>query len=393
MQVKRGRGDFCLRTLTLVSKNLSRRKGRAIISSIGLILAIAVIISTFTVSGAMQTQVGNEIEKYGPNIIVTPNTQSINVPYGSIVIGNITIPENSVEKIYSIPNKANIRVLSPKLFNQIQYGNSTILVVGMLAENEIQLKKWWSVTGSLPKNDTDEILLGSALKESLNLSVGSKIPIGNFSFSVTGILGETGSVDDYAVFMPLHVAQSLFNLEGKVSEIDVGALCNTCPVETIAQQIMTAVPDSKAIPVKQAVETRMKAVEQTASFSLLLASIILVVGVAGIMNTMLASVHERIKEIGVFMALGADNRHLYKMFFSESIILGLVGGLIGTVIGLLSSMLLGPLIINIAISPADLPVYTIPLAVGLSVSASVIASLYPTWRASKIDPVKALKSV
>ena len=393
MQVRRGRGDFCLRTLTLVSKNLSRRKGRAIISSIGLILAIAVIISTFTVSGAMQTQVGNEIEKYGPNIIVTPNTQSINVPYGSIVIGNITIPENSVEKIYSIPNKANIWVLSPKLFNQIQYGNSTILVVGMLAENEIQLKKWWSVTGSLPKNDTDEILLGSALKESLNLSVGSKIPIGNFSFSVTGILGETGSVDDYTVFMPLHVAQSLFNLEGKVSEIDVGALCNTCPVETIAQQIMAAVPDSKAIPVKQAVEIRMKAVEQTASFSLLLASIILVVGVAGIMNTMLASVHERIKEIGVFMALGADNRHLYKMFISESIILGLVGGLIGTVIGLLSSMLLGPLIINIAISPADLPVYTIPLAVGLSVSASVIASLYPTWRASKIDPVKALKAV
>ena len=393
MQVKRGRGDFCLRTLTLVSKNLSRRKGRAILSSIGLILAIAVIVSTFTVSGAMQTQVGNEIEKYGPNIIVTPNTQSINVPYGSIVIGNITIPENSVEKIYSIPNKANIRVLSPKLFNQIQYGNSTILVVGMLAENETQLKKWWSVTGSLPKNDTDEILLGSALKSSLNLSIGSKVPIGNFSFSVTGILGETGSVDDYAVFMPLHVAQSLFNLEGKVSEIDVGALCNPCPVETIAQQIMTAVPDSKAIPVKQAVEIRMKAVEQTASFSLLLASIILVVGVAGIMNTMLASVHERIKEIGVFMALGADNRHLYKMFFSESIILGLVGGLIGTVIGLLSSMLLGPLIINIAISPADLPVYTIPLAVGLSVSASVIASLYPTWRASKIDPVKALKAV
>src|SRR4030066_646528 len=230
-----------LRTLTLVSKNLSRRKGRAIISSIGLILAIAVIVSTCTVSGAMQTQVGNEIEKYGPNIIVTPNTQSINVPYGSIVIGNITIPENSVEKIYSIPNKANVRVLSPKLFNQIQYGNSTILVVGMLAENETQLKKWWSVTGSLPKNDTDEILLGSALTVSLNLSIGSTVPIGNFSFSVTGILGETGSVDDYTVFMPLHVAQSLFNLEGKVSEIDVGAICNNCPVETIAQQIMAAV--------------------------------------------------------------------------------------------------------------------------------------------------------
>src|SRR4030067_1611513 len=109
MQVRRGRGNFCLRTLTLVSKNLSRRKARAILSSIGLILATAVIVSTFTVSGAMQTQVGHAIEKYGPNIIVTPNTQSINVPYGSIVIGNVTIPEDSLEKLYSIPTKANIR--------------------------------------------------------------------------------------------------------------------------------------------------------------------------------------------------------------------------------------------------------------------------------------------
>src|SRR3990172_9878460 len=102
MQVKRGRGDFCLRTLTLVSKNLSRRKGRAIISSIGLILAIAVIVSTFTVSAAMQTQVGNEIDKYGPNIVVTPNTQSINVPYGSVIMGNVTISEDSLDKIHNI---------------------------------------------------------------------------------------------------------------------------------------------------------------------------------------------------------------------------------------------------------------------------------------------------
>ena len=56
-------------------------------------MAIAVIVSTFTVSSAMQTQVGNEIEKYGPNIVVTPNTQSISVPYGNVVIGNVTIAE------------------------------------------------------------------------------------------------------------------------------------------------------------------------------------------------------------------------------------------------------------------------------------------------------------
>lgn len=382
-----------MRTLTLVFKNLSRRKARSIMSSIGLILAIAVIVSTFTVSAAMQSQVGNEIDKYGPNIVVTPKTQSINVPYGNIIMGNVTIPESSVDEIRTIPNKANINVLSPKLYNQVPYGNSTILLVGVFPENELKLKKWWNVTGSLPQNDTYEILVGSALKTSLNLQVGSAFQVYNSSFTVTGILDETGSVDDYSIFLPLHVAQSLLNLEGKVSEIDVGALCNNCPVEVIAQQIMDAVPDVKAMPVKQAIETRMQAVQQTANFSFLLASIILVVGVAGVTNTMLASVHERIKEIGVFMSLGADNNHLYKMFFSESIILGLVGGLIGTLIGVFSSLILGPLLIGTAISFEELPLFSIPLAIGLSVSASVIAGLYPTWRVSKIDPVKALKAV
>jgi putative ABC transport system permease protein len=341
----------------------------------------------------MQAQIGNEIEKYGPNVIVTPNTQSINVPFGNVVIGNVMFSEESVAQIYNITNKANVRVVSPKLYDQIQYGNNTILVIGFVPGQEIQLKKWWSFTGSLPQNDTNQILLGSAVKAALNIDVGSSVTLGNSSLVVTGLLAETRSVDDYAIFMPLHTAQSLFNLEGKISEADVGALCNNCPVDKIAAQIMAAVPGVKAVPIKQAVETRMQAVQQTASFSLLLAAIILVVGVAGIMNTMLSSVHERIKEIGVFLSLGADNSHLYKMFLSESAILGLIGGLAGSAVGVIASLLMGPLLINVPINLADLPIFTIPLAIGLSIGASVAASLYPTWRASKIDPVKALKAV
>ena len=356
-------------------------------------MAIAVIVSTFTVSAAMQAQVGNEIDKYGPNIVVTPNAQSINVPYGSVMVGNITILENATASIIKIPNKININVLSPKLYNQFLYENETILVVGVIPDKELLLKKWWNITGSLPRNDTNEILLGSALKTSLDLQKDDFMQIGNSSFMITGILDETGSVDDFSIFMPLHTAQSLFGFEGQVSEIDVGALCNNCPVEVVAQQITDALPDVKAVPIKQAIETRMQATQQTANFSLLLASIILVVGIASIMNTMLASVHERKKEIGVLMSLGASNTHLYRLFLSESAILGLVGGIVGALAGLLASLLIGPLLINIPVSFAEVPVFIIPICIGLAVGASVIASLYPTGRASKIDPVNSLKAM
>ena len=381
-----------MRTLTLVSKNLSRRKGRAIASSIGLILAIAVIVSTLTVSGAMQTKIGNELEKYGPSIVVTPNSEKVSIPYGSVVIGNNLLPEDSIDKIYAIPDSENIRVLSPKLYNQVKYGNNTILVVGLFLEKEIQLKTWWNVTGSLPKNNTEEILVGSELKSTLNMQIGSPITLGNSSFIVAGILDQTGSIDDYSIFMPLNISQKLFNRDGKISEINVGVINNGNTIEKISNQIMEAIPNAKAIPITQAVGTRTLAVQQTASFSLLLASIILVVGIGGIMNTTQASVNQRMGEIGVLMSLGADNTHLYKMFLSEAVILGLIGGVVGTAMGIAASLLMGPLLINTPISLLELPLLVIPLAIGLSVVASVAASLYPTWRASKIDPVKALKA-
>jgi putative ABC transport system permease protein len=381
-----------LRTLTLVSKNLSRRKGRAIASSIGLILAIAVIVSTLTISGAMQTRIGSELEKYGPSIIVTPNSEKVSIPYGSVIVGNNLFSEDSIDKIYGIPNNANIRVLSPKLYNQVKYGNNTILVVGLFADKEIQLKTWWNVTGSLPQNNTEEILIGSDLKTALNTQIGSSLSLGNSSFIVSGILYQTGSTDDYSIFMPLHVSQKLFNRDGKISEINVGVLNNGNTIEKISNQIMKAIPNTKAIPITQAVGTRMLAVQQTANFSLLLALIILVVGIAGIMNTMQASVNQRMGEIGVLVSLGADNSHLYKLFLSEAVILGLIGGLVGTTVGIAASVLMGPLLINTPISLLELPLVVIPLAIGLSVVACVTASLYPTWRASKIDPVAALKA-
>lgn len=341
----------------------------------------------------MELQIGEEVEKYGPNIVVTPKTNSISVPYGSVLIGNVTISESSVDKILTIPNKQNLRVLSPKLYGQVKLGNDSLLLVGMIPEKEIELKRWWNVTGSLPQDGVDEILVGSALRLSLDLAIGKPVLVRNMTFTVAGFLGETGSVDDYSLFLQLRDAQSILDLVGQISVIDIGALCKDCPVEVISQQITEAVPDVKATPILQAVETRMKAVEQSASFSLLLASTILVAGCAGVMNTMLSSVHERMREIGVFMSLGADNRHFYKMFFCESTILGFAGGLIGTAVGLVSAMMFAPVFANVAINPANIPIYTIPIAILLSTSACLIASLYPTWRASKVDPVKALKAV
>lgn len=382
-----------MRSTTLVLRNFSQRKGRTILNSIGLILAIAVIVSTFTISRSMEAQIGEEIEKYGPNIVVTPESRSVSVPYGNVIVGSSTFQETYIQNLAHIPNYKNIRIISPKLFGQALVYEENILIVGLNLEIERYLKLWWEIDGALPKDDSNEVVVGSEIGAKLGLDVSSTIMLIGEPLTVVGVLSETGSNDDYTIFLPLHTAQTLLGKEGEVSLIDIGALCLDCPVETIAEQIMEAIPNVKASPVMQAVETRMKAVEQTANFSLLLASVVLLAGCAGVMNTMISSVHQRRREIGVFMSFGADESYIYRIFLFEAFILGVVGGVFGAGLGIASSLFLGPLALSTSINLSDIPMFSIILSVGLSVAACIIASLYPTWRATKIDPVNALKAI
>ncbi len=382
-----------MRPENLVLKNLARRKGRTVLNSIGLILAIAVIVATVTISNSMEIKIGEEVEKYGPNVVVTPDTKSINVPYGSVTVGSSTFDEATLKNLETIENAVNIRIVSPKLFGQTEYEESNLLMVGVNADDERLLKVWWDINGEIPEPGSDETLLGSEVYSALELSIGSSIDLNDRTFTVTGYLSETGSNDDYTVFLPLATAQEMMGLPGKVSVVDIGALCSDCPVEEISKQIMDAIPGVKATPVKQAVETRMMAVEQAASFSLGLASVVLVAGCIGVMNTMVSSVHQRRREIGVFLSLGADSSFVYRIFLFEAVLLGLAGGLLGAGLGVASSVLLGPLVLSTATSIGNVPRFVVPLSLAISVVACLVASLYPTWRATKIDPVSALKAI
>jgi putative ABC transport system permease protein len=382
-----------MRPENLVLKNLARRKGRTVLNSIGLILAIAVIVATVTISNSMEIKIGEEVEKYGPNVVVTPDTKSINVPYGSVTVGSSTFDEATLKNLETIENAVNIRIVSPKLFGQTEYEESNLLMVGVNADDERLLKVWWDISGEIPEPGSDETLLGSEVYSALELSIGSSIDLNDRAFTVTGYLSETGSNDDYTVFLPLATAQEMMGLPGKVSVVDIGALCSDCPVEEISKQIMDAIPGVKATPVKQAVETRMMAVEQAASFSLGLASVVLVAGCIGVMNTMVSSVHQRRGEIGVFLSLGADSSFVYRIFLFEAVLLGLAGGLLGAGLGVASSVLLGPLVLSTATSIGNVPRFVVPLSLAISVVACLVASLYPTWRATKIDPVSALKAI
>jgi len=340
----------------------------------------------------MQNQIGAEIDKYGANIIVVPKTQTINLPYGSFVTGSTTISEQDIQRIEGIPHKANILSISPKLYSQISSRNYTIAIIGFIPSREVRMKPWWTINGELPTDGKDEALIGAVVSSALLLHENSSLLIGNYTLRVSGVLSETGSMDDYSVYIPLATAQRILNLQDRVSVVDVAALCLGCPIEQIAQEIMTAVPNVKATPIRQTMQLRMGTVEQSANFSLVLASIVLLVGCLAIMNTTMSSIHERRREIGTLISLGADSNHLYKILIGESLLLGLFSGAIGLATGALLSYALARTTFNIVVSITDIPLFVVPLSILLSTLSCLVASAYPAWKAPKIDPVETLRS-
>ena len=109
----------------------------------------------------------------------------------------------------------------------------------MNLKRNLQIKSWWQVSrGEFISND-DQAVVGSIAADLLKINIGDTIPVNQSKVTISGILDETGSGDDYRIFVPLALLQQSFNKAGLISAIDIRALCNGCPVEIIADAINT----------------------------------------------------------------------------------------------------------------------------------------------------------
>jgi putative ABC transport system permease protein len=150
-------------------------------------------------------------------------------------------------------------------------------------------------------------------------------------------------------------------------------------------------PGVRAIAVKQIAETEMNLMGKVNRFMLALAGITLVVGSFGVVNTMMSSVYERIKDIGIMKAIGASRIQIIQMFLYEAVVIGSVGGVLGYAIGTLLSYVIGPLIFE-GLDVSYAPQYIAP-ALGLAILIAVIGSIYPAYRASRISVADSIRSL
>ncbi|MRR58692.1 MAG: ABC transporter permease [Deltaproteobacteria bacterium] len=377
--------------------NLKRRKAKMAFLTIGLMVGIATIVTLVTLTSSMSGDIERKMDEFGANILITPRSTDLSMNYGGISLGGVTFDQKEIREadlntITSIPNSKNISVVSPKVIGGIRVAGKEVLLVGVDFDAELRMKQWWNIFGEAP-NSKSELLLGSEAARALDVMPGDSVELGGSEFKVSGVLEQTGSQDDNLIFARLDQAQKLLGKEGKITLVEVAALCSGCPIGDMVTQIAEKLPDAKVSAIQQVVESRIHALDQFRRFSFGMAAVVVFIGALIVFVTMMGSVNERTTEIGVFRAIGFRKSHVMRIILLEAALVSLLAGFLGYAVGMGAAKLALPVMAEVKDVLLVWDAMVACGSIGLALLVGVAASVYPALHASKMDPTEALRAL
>lgn len=241
-----------------------------------------------------------------------------------------------------------------------------------------------------------EAVMGYEAAELEQREVGDMIlmPEKNVKFKVVGILNRTGTQDDGTIFVPLKTLQGIFGKPGEITTIGIKVKksVNSARLEEKLYQL----PDVQIVSLAQVKDTIMKLISTAKVMVLSIAIIAILIAMVGVVNTILTSVWERIQEIGILKTIGAMPWDIFRLIWTETLILCTTGGILGVVFALILARVTDILIRSVlpyapsgGIVLIDLKLVLITLAAILCIG--LLSGIYPAWRAGRIRPLEAIR--
>lgn len=384
-----------MRITDIAWNNLRRRKAQMLFLLLGMVIGVTTIVALFAVTRAMEEEVGNKFDQIGSNIVIVPKSDELTLSYGGVTVGAkdasaIELSEGAMDKIYDIHNAESIAAVAPKLLGAVNTDAGKALAVGVDFNAEIRVKKWWKIDGNLPHDQ--QVVLGHAAAAQLNKTVGSTLTINQQEFVVAGVLQEIGTQEDHAVYLHLNQLQNMLGKEGRISFIEVSALCYTCPIEEIVHQISHELPEAKVTAILEAVEARKAIVDKFSLLARAVSAIVLLIGALVVANTVMSSVNLRTREIGIFRAIGFRKTHIVAIVLLETTLVSVVGGVIGYLAGMVLAKWLAPVVARMEV-PVLWDWQMGAAALGLAILTGIVASIIPAWKAGNKNPADALRYI
>jgi putative ABC transport system permease protein len=392
---------------------------RSGLTMLGILIGIAAVILTVGFGEGAQGQVSSEINDLGSNLLVvspgssTATTTGIRGGFGSAS----TLTESDATALASKTVAPDIAAVAPATSRSETLTTSgtnwTTTVVGTtpdwLSVRARSVVEGRFVTTADENSDAAVAVLGSTTAEELfgaRDPIGQTVTVNDLPLTVVGVLNTVGAsasssttdLDDQAVVPITTVANRIFGGSTRASVQSIYIEATSSNALSAAYQEATAELDRLhrvsaadadfTVQSQESLLTTATSVDKTLTELLAgIAAISLLVGGIGVMNIMLVSVTERVREIGLRKALGATQRAIRRQFLVEASVLGLAGGVLGAGIGLAGAAVLPHLISNpITISPAA-TVAAIVVAVGIG----IVFGVYPATRAARLAPIDALR--
>jgi putative ABC transport system permease protein len=365
--------------IKLMAKNPFRNKARLALAVIGIAIGIATIVALGMVTDGLKVSIEEQLKTGGADFVVIKNTTS-DSSTGSYSIKNSRVDE--ISKMDGVKQAAGVYTSS-----RMVEGNQ--LGLAGIYQKDLNMLGVKMIQGNPFSDDKNEVILGKLASEKMKKKVGDTITVNGGKYTITGIY-ETGNKElDSIGGLSLGKLQSLDENEGKVDMIYV-KINNNADLKTVSQGVVKTYPGElttiSSLEDFQRADDSLQMVE-TASMAISLLAI--VIGGIGIINTMIMSVFERTREIGVLKAVGWKSRRILSMILGESVVLTILAGLVGIILGVIGI----EAIITFSDTPFQL-IFTPALALralGIAIFVGVIGGLYPAIRASRLPPTEALR--
>jgi putative ABC transport system permease protein len=380
---------------------------RALLTSLGIVIGVASLIAVSAVSAGAQAGVAQSIRLLGANL-VSVDGEFISVGTRQTATDRVMTPDDlaAIHKLPTVIAAAPHQDIEGTVVSSGRYKTNTT-VVGMTPTYSTIHNRGVSIGRLLTATDVaygrSVMLVGPVPARRLfqgSSAIGKTVRVGSHEFEVVGVLqrrGKVGANLDNQIFIPLPLATRVLlgglntrSIDVQVrSEAEVTSTMDEIGVLLRRQHNLPAsYPDDFSIEDQASVlKTARSASTTFRVLTFALGGIALLVGGIGIMNMMLVSVHERTREIGIRKSVGADPFRVQMQFLIEALVLGMFGGIAGVVAGIGSAKAISSFAgWQTAIAPKQLAfAFLVALAVG------VFFGFYPARRASRLDPIAALR--
>jgi putative ABC transport system permease protein len=369
-----------MRFAILILKNVWRQRTRTLLTIVGISIGIATILALGAVSdGLKQAFAGLAQGANADLIIAEANTSEITLS---------TIDESLLEEIRAMPE---VSAADGALIGLAPVETTPYFLVWGVERDSMVISTASILEGRLFDRGAPEIMLGKVAADAIDASMGDRISLLGHEFEVVGAY-ETGSVlQDGGAMAPLSVLQEVQKAEGKVTLVNVRVSDGT-DVAALAKRIDLEYED-RLVTIKSVDEISRadQGIALIDGAAWMISALAVVVGGIGVMNTMIISVYDRTREIGVLRAIGWRRRSIVRMVLAEAVLVGTASVLVATPLAIAAT--------EAAASTPAVEAFLEPAySLGLWIRATIVALLvtlaggaYPAYRAASLSPVQALR--